>query len=56
MTADNPDITRLVDPASRFDPYPMLAQFRAASPYVVSDGLLVAAGTPTAPRCCVIRG
>ncbi|WP_121745192.1 cytochrome P450 [Streptomyces sp. E2N166] len=42
MAADNPDITRLVDPASRFDPYPLLAQFRAASPYVVSDGLLMA--------------
>ncbi|MGQ4727388.1 MULTISPECIES: cytochrome P450 [Streptomyces] len=42
MTADSPDITRFVDPASRLDPYPLLARFRAASPYVVSDGLLVA--------------
>ncbi|SOD64426.1 hypothetical protein SAMN06297387_116150 [Streptomyces zhaozhouensis] len=41
MTADHPDIARLVDPASRFDPYPLLASFRAASPYAVSDGLLV---------------
>jgi hypothetical protein len=42
MTSDKPDIAQLVDPASRSDPYPLLAEFRAASPCAVSDGLLIA--------------
>jgi cytochrome P450 len=43
-TAGRPTLASLADPAVLADPYPVLAALRAASPFAVADGALVAVG------------